>query len=100
MPYDDPEPDDPNMLVGVVLPGDEGCIRYMAETFADEFATLGYDEDRLFALFRQPFYAGAYRALQALGEPAIRSIIRESVAFWGTCRTVVQDKKRRGECLK
>ena len=86
------------LLMGVVLPGDECCIRHMAETFADEFAILGYGEDRLLALFHQPFYTAASRALHVLGEPAIRAIIRESVAFWGTCRTVVQDKKGRGQC--
>jgi hypothetical protein len=91
MPYQDPDPDDPNMLVGVVLPGDAESVTYMAETFADEFAMLGYDEDRLLVLFRHPFYAGAHQALQVLGEETIREIIRQSVSLWGRCRVSVRD---------
>ena len=91
MPYDDPEPDDPNMLVGVVLPADRASVEEMAAAFADEFAALGYDEPRLLALFQQPFYAGAHEALQVLGEAAIRDLIHESVAFWSHLRVAVKD---------
>jgi hypothetical protein len=91
MPYDDPEPDDPSMLVGVALPGDVECAREMAATFADEFAALGFNEARLLALFHQPFYVGAHQALQILGEAIVRDLVRESVGFWGRCRVVVHD---------
>jgi hypothetical protein len=95
MPYDDVDPDDPNMLVGVALPGDAQSMKQMAETFADEFAMLGFDEDRLIALFRHPFYAGVHQALEVLGEETIREIIRESVGFWSKCRVHVRDSPGR-----
>ena len=63
----------------------------MAYAFAEEFAALGFDEGRLLALFRQPFYAGAHRALLVLGEEAIATIVRESTAVWGRFRVKVHD---------
>ncbi len=44
MPYKDPDPKDPNMLVGVILPGDREAINEMAYVFAEEFARQGYDK--------------------------------------------------------
>ena len=90
MPYGDPDPQDPNMLVGVSVPADPEAVREMAYAFAEEFAALGFDERRLLALFKQPFYAGPHRAYRALGETAIRSIIAESIGVWGRMRTVVK----------
>ena len=83
MPYEDPDPGDPNMLVGVEAPADEGSELEMAYVFAEEFTRLGFSEQRLLALFHHPFYAGANRALRILGEEKIRSIIQESLAIWG-----------------
>ena len=93
MPYDDPDPTDPNVLVGVSLPGGEEATREMAYAFAEEFAALGFDEDRLKSLFRRPHYAGAHRAYQLLGEEEIERIIRESLAVWGNYRVTVRDKE-------
>ena len=92
MPYDEPEPDDPNMLVGVVLPGDEQSIRNMATVFADEYARLGYDEEKLLNLFSQPFYSGAFAAWKVLGESEIRTLVRESVRFWTGFRNAVKEE--------
>ena len=91
MPYRDPEPDDPHELVGVSVPGSRESMREMAYTFAEEFAALGYDEGRLLKMFEQPFYAGAHRAYQVLGEVEIHRIVRESLEIWGHCRIVVSD---------
>ena len=91
MPYGDPEPDDPQVLVGVSLPGDEGTTLEMAEAFADEFAQLGSSAEEILAMFQAPFYAGAHQAYTALGEPAIRRLIDESVQVWGRFRRVVRD---------
>ena len=96
MPYNDPDPEDPNVLVGVSVPatGDvEHTMREMAYAFAEEFAALGYDEPQLVSLFRRPFYAGAHRAFQVLGEAEISKIIRESLGAWGGYRVVVRDTK-------
>ena len=35
MPYQDPDPTDPNMLVGVMLPADAEAMRDMAYVFAE-----------------------------------------------------------------
>ncbi len=91
MPYDDPGPDDPNLLVGVILPAGEDSVSEMAYAFAEEFAALGFDEERLMTLFRRPFYAGAHRAFEALGEGRIREIVTECVEVWGRFRVVVRD---------
>ena len=92
MPYREPDPSDPNVLVGVSLPGDEATTREMAVAFAEEFAALGFDEDRLMTLFRHPHYAGAHRAYRALGEETIRQVVREATNVWGRFRVVVRDK--------
>lgn len=84
MSYDDPEPDDPHLLVGVSLPGDEATTREMAEAFADEFAQMGFDHDRLLRLFANPFYAGAHAARQLLGDVEIRRIVVESLRAYGS----------------
>jgi hypothetical protein len=91
MPYDEPELDDPTMLVAVELPAGPESMREMAAAFADEFAALGFDETRLLALFRHPQYAGAHLAYCCLGEGAIRELIRESVGFWSRVRFSVRD---------
>jgi hypothetical protein len=73
-------------LVGVVLPADAEATRDMAYVFAEEFARLGFDTQRILRLFRQPFYAAAYQAYCALGEDAVRSIIEECTQIWGRVR--------------
>ena len=95
MPYDDPDPTDPTMLVGVEVPADDGSDLEMAYTFAEEFAGMGFSEQRLLSLFRQPFYAGAYRACRALGEERIRQIIRETLDTWGRFQVVIHDASER-----
>lgn len=82
MPWGDPDPTDPAMLVGVVLPGDRDATAEMARVFADEFARLGFDTRGIFALFEDSHYAGPHGALRSLGVPAVLSIIRDAVARW------------------
>jgi hypothetical protein len=96
MPYDDPEPDDPQELVGVELPGDETVTRRMAEAFADEFAQLGLDRQAILALYRQPEYSGAHRAWQLLGDAEIARIVDESLAVYGRFTWVVRDSADAG----
>jgi hypothetical protein len=91
MPYRDPDPTDPNMLVGVVLPADGEATRDMAYVFAEEFARLGYGREQLLWLFKNPFYGGAYGAYRALGEGEILSIIDECLNVWGKYKIAVQD---------
>ncbi len=91
MPYDEPEFDDPQELVGVELPGDEAVTREMAAAFADEFAQLGLDRSHILALYREPFYAGAHQAWQRLGDAEIARIVDESLAVWGRVAWVVRE---------
>ena len=84
MPYGEPDPTDPNVLVGVELPADAEATREMAWVFAEEFARMGFDAPRILALFRSPFYAGAHGALAALGESEITAIVAECVGVFGS----------------
>jgi hypothetical protein len=86
MPYDDPDPTDPSMLVGVMLPAEAETETEVAYVFAEEFARLGYDRTRILWLFKNPFYGGAHDAYQALGDETIRAIIDECLAAWGRAR--------------
>jgi hypothetical protein len=95
MPYDDPDPSDPNILVGVEIPGSEEVEVDMAYVFAEEFVRLGFSEERLEALFRHPFYAGANRSLLILGEEKIRALIHETVSVWGRFAVSITDAPER-----
>jgi hypothetical protein len=94
MPYDEPEFDDPQELVGVVLPGDLETVREMASAFAEEFARLGFPQERIAALFREPHYAGPHQALLVLGPAEIARIVGEAVAQWGGFRVTTVDAPR------
>ena len=74
-----------------MLPAGAETSRDMAYVFAEEFARLGYDRARLLWLFKNPFYAGAYSAYQALGEKETLSIIDECLKVWENIRVRVQD---------
>ena len=87
MPYDDPDPGDPIVLVGVELPGDVEAIRDMAWVFAEELARMGFGAPRIAELFRSPFYAGAHHALRLLGDTEVGAIIVECVGVFGSHAT-------------
>ena len=91
MPFKDPDPTDPNMLVGVLLAADAEATRDMAYVFAEEFARMGYTREQLLGLFKNPFYGGAHGAYRALGEEQTLSIIDECLGVWGNFRISVQD---------
>jgi hypothetical protein len=91
MPYNDPHPTDPTMLVGVALPTDADTTEDMAYVFAEEFARSGFNKKKLMRIFKTPFYAGAHRAYLELGEEAIETIVDECLAIWG--RVKIVDRK-------
>jgi hypothetical protein len=91
MPLRDPDPTDPNMLVGVMLPADAEATRDMAYVIAEEFARLGYTREQLISLFKNPFYGGAHGAYRAIGEEATLAIIDECLSVWRDFRVSVQD---------
>jgi hypothetical protein len=83
MPYDDPDPTDPNMLVGVEIPGTAESTRDMAYVFAEEFVRIGFNKTKLLRVFQTPFYAGAHRAYLELGDAEVEKIVDECLAIWG-----------------
>jgi hypothetical protein len=83
MPFADPAPTDPTVLVGVSLPAEAEATRDMAWVFAEEFARMGFDAPRILHLFRSPFYAGAHDALRRLGEREVAAIVDECVGVFG-----------------
>ena len=91
MPFKDPDPTDPNVLVGVMLPADAEATRDMAYVFAEEFARFGYTREQLLWLFKNPFYGGAHGAYRSLGERETLSIIDECLKVWGNIKVRVQD---------
>ena len=91
MPYNDPDPTDPNVLVGVLLPEDAEATREMAYVFAEEFARMGHDKQQILALFKNPYYGGAHGAYRALGEEATSAIIDECIGAWGKVKFTVQE---------
>ena len=82
MPYGEPDPADPQVLVGVGLPAEAGTMAEMAYVFAEEFCRMGWDAPMILRVFANPFYAGAHQAYQALGEDSIREIVSECVQIW------------------
>ena len=83
MPYRDPQPEDPMMMVNVTVPADGDTSRELAAAMAEEFASMGRDEAWIMQLFRTPFYAGPHGAYVELGEEVTTNIVRECVAVWG-----------------
>jgi hypothetical protein len=100
MPYHEPDPSDPNVLVGVSLPGDEETTREMAFAFAEEFALLGFDEESLMNVFRRPEYEGAHRAYVLLGEGEIQRIVSDALNVFGRFRVVVQEQPEAGPLVQ
>ncbi len=91
MPYDEPEPDDPHLLVGVGVAGDADSTRAMVAAFAEEYAQLGFDRARILALFRNRFYAAAHGAAEALGIEEVERLVDAAVRVFGSQRYTVVD---------
>src|SRR6188768_1462151 len=91
MPFKDPDPTDPNVLVGVMLPADAEATRDMGYVFAEEFARFGYTREQLLWLFKNPFYGGAHGAYRALGENETLTIIDECISAWGQTKFSILD---------
>jgi hypothetical protein len=86
MPFDEADETDPLELVGVELPADEAAMIEQATVFAEEFARMGFSEEKLMQLFKNPFYAGAHGAYRALGEEKVRELVQASARIWGGIR--------------
>ncbi|HEY9787530.1 MAG TPA: hypothetical protein V6D17_19235 [Candidatus Obscuribacterales bacterium] len=79
MPKDEFDPDDPMELIGVSLAGD---FDEMAEGLVDDYILMGFDEEALWLLFRNPFYRSTNAVLQAKGEAYVSQLIRRRLLDW------------------
>lgn len=75
------EAEDPFTLTGMVLdlPAEAAVAaqKEMAACFIEEYMLLGYDDERILSLFRDPFYKATHAVLHARGEAFVRALIRE-----------------------
>ncbi len=77
------ESDDPMEMVGMEIPGQsEAALRDMALCFAEEFAREGWNEEKLFAMFKNPLYAGPHLAWKQKGDAFVKSVIAEALTMW------------------
>ncbi len=76
------ESDDPLELVGVMVPAHAGAMDEMARTFVEEYLRQGWDERRLLALFRNPFYRAPHMIYRTCGEEYVKTVIAEALARW------------------
>ena len=83
MPHDVYGEEDPLELTGTVLPGEPGQLEAMAECFVEEYVRMGWDEQRLLTLFRNPMFLATHRIYQQKGEGYVRDLIRATSAKWG-----------------
>ncbi len=74
MPKYDPDPQDPLAPMAVRAPGD---ARHMAECLVEEYLLMGYSDEQVLALFKDPFYQGVHHLYRQFGEASIRSLIAE-----------------------
>ncbi|MBI1976544.1 MAG: hypothetical protein HYS56_03445 [Candidatus Omnitrophica bacterium] len=83
MPKDEFDPEDPMEMVGVELPGQsEEQLREMALCFAEEFIRSGWDQEKLFQMFRAPFYQGPYLVWKQKGDEFVRGVIQDAMRRW------------------
>ena len=79
-PLENPAPDDPMEIVGVVLdrPIDDEGLDRMARTFVEEYTIMGWPPKRILGMFQQPFFGGAHVAYERLGEERIVELIEQA----------------------
>lgn len=72
------ESEDPFVGVNWIIPhvtSPEACL-LMAQTFIEEYMRMGWTEEAILDLFRDPFYRGPHGLLLAFGEGTIRGLIQ------------------------
>ena len=69
--------DDPFAFVPVAAEAEAGRdhLREMALAFIVEFRRMGWDDARILALFRNPFYRGPHAVYAARGEGYLRALM-------------------------
>jgi hypothetical protein len=90
------DPEDPMALVGVVLDADAQAADEMARCLVEEYLREGWDEARLLALFRTPFYRALHMIYRHRGEDGVRALIAEVATTWGVWRVTEQTGRAGG----
>ncbi len=83
MPKDEFDHEDPMTLVSIPMPeGDRGNQRCMARCLAEEYIRMGFSEEELLSMFRNPFYSILHGVHLSLGDEAVRNAIAEARDGW------------------
>lgn len=64
------------------MPEDQIGLDEMARCFTEEFIRMGYKDDALLALFRDPFYRGPHAVWRRRGEDHVTALIAEVRGQW------------------
>jgi hypothetical protein len=91
------DPDDPMALVGVAVPADADALDEMARCLVEEYLREGWAEERLLALFRNPFYRTPHLIYRARGEEYVRHLIEQVGARWGVWQMAVKEREASGD---
>ncbi len=87
MPFADPDQTDPMILNGVAVEIDDdeavNAIEEMAVCFIEEFLRMGFDPQRVLAMFPKPGYAGPHLAWRRLGRERIEVLIEQQARLRG-----------------
>ena len=59
------------------IPANDQFYDRMARTFVEEYAMMGWSDDQILQLFRDPFYQGTYDIFKKMGEVFVKNIIDE-----------------------
>ena len=78
----EPEQEDPMELMGMIAPGDADSDERQAEATIQEFVLMGFTDDGLLSLFRDPHYQATHRILKTKGEVYVREMIARERAAW------------------
>jgi hypothetical protein len=69
-------------LVGAPMPSQRGGLESMAELVVDEYVRAGFDEPRLLALFREPFFAMTHAVWRDKGDAWCVALVDRVCASW------------------
>ena len=76
----DYEPEDPNELVGVSVPG--GHSDEVLDGIVREYLLMGWTEREIKFLFRSPNYGATHQIFRQLGEDQVNGRIRDMAEEW------------------
>ena len=90
------ESDDPMEIVATPVTGD---VDMMLECIVQEFAWMGWDTERILALFRDPFYPALHQLGRRYGEAGIRARVTALLGRMGVfcCQEEVRDEPEADE---